>query len=191
MATLAGDGLLNLAFETVLKATGLGSDELVIEAMKVLALKAGIYGMAGGQCADIESENSDDVTDELIDFVNEHKTACMIESSLMIGGILAGAGRDNVNKLERAGSLLGIAFQIRDDILNKTGTAEELGKATGSDEEMGKSNYVAAHGLDEAQKKVIELSSEATKIFDELYKASGIEYAFLSELTNKMTSRKK
>ena len=191
MATLAGDGLLNLAFETVLKATGLGSDELVIEAMKVLALKAGIYGMAGGQCADIESENSDDVTDELIDFVNEHKTACMIESSLMIGGILAGAGRDNVNKLERAGSLLGIAFQIRDDILNKTGTAEELGKATGSDEEMGKSNYVAAHGLDEAQKKVIELSSEATKIFDELYKASGIEYAFLSELTHKMTSRKK
>ena len=75
MATLAGDGLLNFAFETALKASGRGHDDLVIEALKVLALKAGIYGMAGGQCADIENENAEDISDEVIEFVNEHKTA--------------------------------------------------------------------------------------------------------------------
>ena len=191
MATLAGDGLLNLAFETALRASGLGHDDRVIEALKVLALKAGIYGMAGGQCADIENENAENITDDVIDFVNEHKTACMIESSLMIGGILAGATREDVNKLEQAGSFLGIAFQLRDDILNKIGTEKELGKPTGSDEAMGKENYVAVHGLDETQKKVIELSSKAAAIFEDFYKTRGIEYAFLSELANKMCSRNK
>ena len=147
--------------------------------------------MAGGQCADIENENAENITDDVIDFVNEHKTACMIESSLMIGGILAGATREDVNKLEQAGSFLGIAFQLRDDILNKIGTEKELGKPTGSDEAMGKENYVAVHGLDETQKKVIELSSKAAAIFEDFYKTRGIEYAFLSELANKMCSRNK
>ncbi|MBQ3403344.1 MAG: polyprenyl synthetase family protein [Synergistaceae bacterium] len=191
MATLAGDGLLNLAFETALKATGLGHDGRVIEALKVLALKAGIYGMAGGQCADIESENAENITDDVIAFVNEHKTACMIESSLMIGAVLAGADSESVKRLERAGSCLGIAFQIRDDILNRTGTQQELGKPVGSDDEMGKTNYVFLHGLDEAQRKVVELSSEAVSIFDGLYAARNIGYAFLSELARKMEGRKK
>ena len=190
MATLAGDGLLNYAFETALKATGLGHDDLAIEALKVLALKAGIYGMAGGQCADIENENAENISDEVIDFVNEHKTACMIESSLMIGGILAGAKREDVHKLEQAGSFLGVAFQLRDDILNKIGNAEELGKPTGNDEAKGKANYVAIHGLDEAQKKVIDLSSKASVIFKEFYTARKIDYAFLSELASQFEIRK-
>lgn len=189
MATLAGDALLNFAFETALKASGHGHDDLVIEALKVLALKAGIYGMAGGQCADIENENAENISDDVIEFVNEHKTACMIESSLMIGGILAGADVESVKKLETAGSNLGIAFQIRDDILNVTGTEKELGKSVGSDKEKGKKNYVEVHGLEEAQKKVKELSSKAISIFDELYKNNGIEYAFLSELIKEMEAR--
>ena len=191
MATLAGDGLLNLAFETALKASGFGHDDRVLEALKVLALKAGIYGMAGGQCADIESENSEDVNDEVIEFVNEHKTACMIESSLMIGAILAGASSDDIKKLEEAGSCLGIAFQIRDDILNVTGTEKELGKSVGSDKDKGKRNYVALHGLDEAQRKVEELSSKAVSIFDEFYRFRNIEYKFLSKLTMNMIDRMK
>ena len=191
IATLAGDGLLNFAFETALKSFGKGYDGRVIEALKILSLKAGIYGMAGGQCADIENENSNDVSDVLIDFVNEHKTACMIESSLMIGGILAGAEAKDIASLEKAGSCLGIAFQIRDDILNKTGSEKELGKPVGSDESKGKNNYVHVHGLEAAQKKVRELSQSAIEIFDELYKNNGIEYAFLSELTQKMTERTK
>lgn len=191
MATLAGDGLLNYAFETALKATGLGHDDSVIEALKVLALKAGIYGMAGGQCADIESENSDSVDDDVINFVNEHKTACMIESSLMTGGILAGAEQKDIRRLEEAGSSLGIAFQIRDDILNVTGTEKELGKSVGSDESKGKRNYVTLHGLDEAQKKVSELSERAIRIFNEFYMLRNIEYEFLSELSERMTTRTK
>ena len=191
MATLAGDALLNFAFETALRASGRGHDDAVIEALKVLALKAGIYGMAGGQCADIESENAEDISDDVIDFVNEHKTACMIESSLMIGGILSGADVESVKKLEEAGSCLGIAFQIRDDVLNKTGTEKEMGKPVGNDAEKGKTNYVAVHGIEEAQRKVIDLSSKAVSIFDGLYRENGIEYAFLSELTRRMTDRKK
>lgn len=191
MATLAGDGLLNYAFETALKSSGHGHDDRVIEALKVLALKAGIYGIAGGQCADIESENSDRVNDEVINFVNEHKTACMIESSLMIGGILAGGSSDDICRLEEAGSSLGIAFQIRDDILNVTGTEKELGKSVGSDEDKGKRNYVSLHGLEEAQNKVTELTSKAISIFDEFYRLRNIEYAFLSELSERMTTRRK
>ena len=191
MATLAGDALLNFAFETALRASGRGHDDAVIEALKVLALKAGIYGMAGGQCADIESENAENISDDVIDFVNEHKTACMIESSLMIGGILSGADGESVKKLEEAGSCLGIAFQIRDDVLNKTGTEKEMGKPVGNDAEKGKTNYVAVHGIEEAQRKVIDLSSKAVSIFDGLYSDRGIEYAFLSELTRRMTDRKK
>ena len=191
MATLAGDALLNFAFETALRASGRGHDDAVIEALKVLALKAGIYGMAGGQCADIESENAENISDDVIDFVNEHKTACMIESSLMIGGILSGADGESVKKLEEAGSCLGIAFQIRDDVLNKTGTEKEMGKPVGNDAEKGKTNYVAVHGIEEAQRKVIDLSSKAVSIFDGLYRENGIEYAFLSELTRRMTDRKK
>ena len=105
MATLAGDALLNYAFETALRASGRGHDDIVIEALKVLALKAGIYGMAGGQCADIESENAENISDDVIDFVNEHKTACMIESSLMIGGILAGADAESVRNLRKPGAV--------------------------------------------------------------------------------------
>ena len=191
MATLAGDALLNFAFETALRASGRGHDDAVIEALKVLALKAGIYGMAGGQCADIESENAENISDDVIDFVNEHKTACMIEGSLMIGGILSGADGESVKKLEEAGSCLGIAFQIRDDVLNKTGTEKEMGKPVGNDAEKGKTNYVAVHGIEEAQRKVIDLSSKAVSIFDGLYRENGIEYAFLSELTRRMTDRKK
>ena len=190
MATLAGDGLLNYAFETALRASGLGHDDLVIEALKVLALKAGIYGMAAGQCVDIENENVANISDDVINFVNEHKTACMIESSLMIGGILAGASLKDIQQLEKAGSFLGIAFQLRDDVLNKIGNEKELGKPIGSDKEKGKANYVAVHSLEETQTKVIELSSSAAKIFDGFYKSRGIEYAFLSELAKKFGIRR-
>ena len=191
MATLAGDGLLNYAFETALKASGHGHDDRVIEALKVLALKAGIYGVVGGQCADIENENSEEVNDEVIDFVNELKTACMIESSLMIGAILAGAEQEYIRRLEYAGSCLGRAFQIRDDILNVTGTEQELGKSVGNDSDRGKRNYVSLHGLNDAQAKVTELTSRAVQIFNEIYRLRNIDYAFLSELAERMTTRRK
>ena len=123
--------------------------------------------------------------------MNEHKTSCMIESSLIIGAILAGADKEYINRLEEAGKFLGIAFQIRDDILNVTGTEKELGKSIGNDLEKGKRNYVTLHGINEAQKKVTELTSKAVSTFDEIYRLRNIDYAFLSELARRMITRKK
>ncbi|WP_035779217.1 polyprenyl synthetase family protein [Butyrivibrio sp. MC2013] len=191
MATIAGDGLLNLAYETVLNAfpemTELpeydGSiSSRYIAAMQILAEKAGIYGMVGGQCADIEAENRTDVTAEDIIFIHENKTGAMIESALMIGAILAGAGAAEVHKMEQIGSNLGLAFQIQDDILDIEGDSGKLGKTVGSDARNGKTTYVTIHGLDAAREEVERLSEEAMDLLDELGQQTQSDDDFMSEL---------
>ena len=117
MAVLAGDGLLNYAFETACfafeKAQSPAEYEKVAQAMRVLAGKAGIYGMIGGQCADIEAEeHQEEVTEELLLFIHEHKTAALIQCAMMIGAILAGADREQVDAVEKCAYNIGIAFQI-------------------------------------------------------------------------------
>ena len=103
MGVLAGDGLLNYAFETALKSFDLTSDnddkERCLKALKILADKAGIYGMAGGQGADIESDNTGESSEELLMFIHEHKTAAMIQSAMMIGAVLQGASDADVSKI--------------------------------------------------------------------------------------------
>ena len=138
MATLAGDGLLNLAFETAIKGATAGkllsdydgeTKNRYLAALSVLSVKAGIYGMVGGQCADICAENSHDIPDEdmkkTLCYIDENKTGALIESSLMIGSILGGANRAQVRDMERAGSNVGIAFQIQDDILDIIGNQKQ------------------------------------------------------------------
>ena len=166
MATLAGDGLLNFAFETAVKGALTGKElpsydgenkNRFLSALEVLATKAGIYGMVGGQCADIMAENADlgsaDMKDVLA-YIDENKTGALIESSLMVGAILGGADRKQVDLMERAGSNVGIAFQIQDDILDIVGNQEELGKPIGSDEKNNKTTYVSLYGMKEARNKV-------------------------------------
>ncbi len=172
MGILAGDGLLNYAFETALKSFD-AAEELsdkehfqtmkkVSRALSVLAKKAGIYGMVAGQVADIESEGkSDSVTMDVIKFIHENKTAAMIESSLMIGAIVAGADEEDVGVMESVGSDVGLAFQIRDDILDITGSYDKLGKPVGSDEKNDKTTYVTLAGLDKASEDVKALSDRA------------------------------
>ena len=192
MAVLAGDALLNYAYETGLKAFDLCEDgeerTRVINALRILARNAGIYGMVGGQCADLEAENRPQETDaRTLDYIHKHKTACMIESGFVIGAVLAGAPQEDVDKLGRIAENIGIAFQIKDDILDVIGDSEELGKPVGSDEEEGKVTYVTMYGLEKAAEDVRDLSEEALSLFDSL----SVQNGFLRELIVKLISRTK
>lgn len=165
MGILAGDALLNYAFETAMRAFDVADVSMyprVARALQVLAQKAGIYGMIGGQVCDIESENSTEpIEGEKLLFIHEHKTAALIQAAMMIGAILAGAGEDVILRLEQSAYDLGIAFQIQDDILDVTSTFEALGKPIGSDEKNSKQTYVSIYGLDHAKTEVKRLSEEA------------------------------
>lgn len=171
MALLAGDGLLNLAMETATKAFEVTDNpERVGRAISILFRKSGIYGMMGGQCADLlaESLDKDKVTGDLLIFIHEHKTAALIEAALMIGAVLAGADDDTVAKLERIGSNVGQAFQIQDDVLDVESTFEELGKPIGSDIENDKLTYVSLYGLEESKRLVADKSKEAIDLLDSI-----------------------
>lgn len=190
MGILAGDALLNLAYETAAKAFGMEvADTRVARAFAVLAKKAGVYGMVGGQVVDVESEKSDDcpITREKLDFIYRLKTGALIESSMMIGAILAGASSDEVSRVEQIAVKLGLAFQIQDDVLDVTSSFEVLGKPVGSDEKNNKATYVTFEGLDKAVSDVERISKEAKKLLDDL----GYDDAFLKELFEYLIHREK
>lgn len=190
MGILAGDALLNLAYETAAKAFDMEvADTRVARAFAVLAKKAGVYGMVGGQVVDVESEKSDDcsITREKLDFIYRLKTGALIESSMMIGAILAGASSDEVSRVEQIAAKLGLAFQIQDDVLDVTSTLEVLGKPVGSDEKNNKATYVTFEGLDKAVSDVERISKEAEDQLDDL----GYDDAFLKELFEYLIHREK
>ena len=167
MGILAGDALLNLAFETATIALEMEPGNInVSRAIRVLAVKAGIFGMIGGQVVDVESEKRDDcpITRDKLDFIYKLKTGALIESSMMIGAILAGATDEEVEKIEEIAAKLGLAFQIQDDVLDVTSTFEVLGKPIGSDEKNNKPTYVTFEGLDKAKEDVKIISQEACQM---------------------------
>lgn len=192
MAVLAGDGLLNYAFETACMAFEMAENyeeyKQAAAALSVLSKKAGIYGMIGGQCADIEAEdNQESVTKELLLFIHEHKTAALIQSAMMIGAILAGADNKQVDELEKCAYNIGVAFQIQDDILDVTGSIEVLGKPIGSDEKNNKITYVTMHGVEKSKEKVAEMSGEAIAILKSFPKRN----LFLEKLAEQLIYREK
>lgn len=189
MAILAGDALLNYAFETALKAFDrTAHQDRVIRALQVLAQKAGIFGMIGGQTADIEAEaGQKDVTEEMLLFIHANKTAALIQAALMCGAILAGASQEDTDRMEKAAYNIGIAFQIQDDILDVTSTDEVLGKPTGSDVKNGKLTYVSLKGIEQARADDKALSEEAARL---LAGASG-RNLFLEELVRQLMTREK
>ena len=189
MAVIAGDGLLNLAYETTARAIENAGSELQmrrgIRALNVLARNAGIYGMVGGQCADIEAETretletaSDEEKEALLVYIHENKTAAMIRSGFQIGAILGGAPEEDIEELGIIADRIGLAFQIQDDILDVTGSSEDLGKTIGKDAEEGKVTYVSLHGLEAAAEKVESLTREALEAMDRLH----VQNDFLREL---------
>lgn len=191
---LAGDGLLNLAFETAFRAFELvdRSDSAALrriaDALSVLGKKAGVFGMIGGQTADVEAEGRETpMTEDDLLFIHRHKTAALIQASLTIGAILAGADEEQIQVLEKCGEDVGIAFQIQDDILDVVGDSKELGKPVGSDEQNCKQTYVTLKGLEQARADVAALSGEAVS----LLKTFGSEREFLEQLILTLIHRSK
>lgn len=192
MAVLAGDALLNYAFETAAKAFEMTVKEedlrRVAKAFAIFARKAGIYGMIGGQTADIEAENkNEDITAQQLLFIHENKTAALIQSAMMTGAVLAGAGEEETARIEKCAYNIGIAFQIQDDILDVTSSLEVLGKQTGSDEKNHKTTYVTLKGLEEAREDEEKLSEEAIRIIASFKERN----YFLEELIKELITREK
>lgn len=190
MAILTGDALLNRAFEVALKsADKKGPEEhiRILKALRVMASKAGIFGMVGGQVFDVASENLGKAnTLEEVLFIHRLKTSALLQICFMCGGILAGASEKDIELLSIIGENVGIAFQIKDDILDVTSTTEELGKPVGSDEKNNKTTYVSLVGLEQSEKDVEEYSKLAVDSFDNLESKN----QFLRELILSLVSRK-
>ena len=188
MGILAGDALLNYAFETAFRAFVIEpEDSLAIgRALAVLGEKAGIYGMIGGQVIDVK-ETGHAVAKDVLDTIYRLKTAALIEAAMMIGAILVGATEEDVKKVERIAEYVGVAFQIQDDILDVTSTSEVLGKPVHSDEKNEKTTYVTLMGIDEAKKEVESLSNEAITLLHQLPGKN----AFLEELLLQLIHRNK
>lgn len=199
MAVLAGDALLNYAFETAASAFDLVENlpadrkmqgfRAVARALQILSGKAGVYGMIGGQCADICGEElpEEKVTKELLWYIHKNKTAALIEAALVIGAVLAGASEEDTARLEKAAENIGIAFQIQDDILDVTSSLEVLGKPVGSDEKNHKVTYVSLNGLDQSRRDVAALSEEAIEIL----RAFPQRNLFFEELVMTLINREK
>lgn len=190
---LAGDALLNHAYETMLNAIlssySNGYDKDIIfrmnKAAAVIAVKAGIDGMVGGQSLDVYLTGKDMNKDQL-DYIFNLKTGALIEASFMAGGILAGADDNTVDDLCLAGHLVGVAFQIQDDILDIYGSEKELGKPVHSDEKNNKNTYVSLYGLDAAKEAVSDMSVRAENILKNIG-----DNEFLIQLVNYLINRTK
>ncbi|MCD8053238.1 MAG: polyprenyl synthetase family protein [Lachnospiraceae bacterium] len=182
MGILTGDCLLTYAFETAAQAFSCTADAARVgQALGILAAKAGIYGMAGGQVVDVE-KTGQPVTAEELDFIYRLKTGALLEASLMIGAVLAGADEKQTQVMERIGTDVGLAFQIRDDILDVVSSEEELGKPIGSDERNAKTTYVSLYGLEAAQREVTRRSEEAVELLQALPGDTSFFRAFIEKL---------
>ena len=159
MAVLAGDGLLTLAFEVMLEQKGV-APEALINTVREVAMCAGNFGMVGGQGLDLEYEGKQ-ITQEQLRTLHAGKTGALFIAAIRGGAQLAGADSEQLKALTRFADLLGLAFQITDDILDVTGTQEELGKPIGSDEKNHKSTYVSLYGLEGAQALAEKTVAEA------------------------------
>lgn len=189
MGVLAGDALLNYAFETALNAYDADVDTVrVTEAMRLLARKAGVFGMIGGQVVDVESEKKQlEMTKEKLDFIYELKTGALIEASMMIGAVLAGATEEQVETVENVAKKIGLAFQIQDDILDIEGDEATLGKPIGSDERNEKCTFVTFAGIEKSKEEVKRLTDEALEELNSLPEKN----EFLNELLKYLVYRDK
>ena len=187
MGVLAGDALLNYAFETAAEAFDKSTDlRRTAKALQILSRKAGIYGMIGGQVVDVQSSGNA-IDQDKLDFIYELKTGALLEAAMMVGAVLAGASEEEVAVIEKVASDVGIAFQIRDDILDVTSTSQVLGKPINSDEKNHKTTYVTMEGLKKAEKDVKEISRRAIDVLDQL----GRKNEFLRNLILELVIREK
>ncbi|MBP5595824.1 MAG: polyprenyl synthetase family protein [Pseudobutyrivibrio sp.] len=188
MGILTGDALLNYAFETALNAYDAEDADVnaITSAMRILARKAGVFGMIGGQVVDVMSEKHQlEIDEERLHFIYELKTGALIEASMMIGAALAGASEEEITTVESVASMIGMAFQIQDDILDIEGDEAKLGKPIGSDERNEKSTYVTFAGIEKSKQEVRRLTDEAIEKLNSLPNKN----EFLVELLNYLVYR--
>ena len=189
MGVLAGDALLNLAYETMIQAFRYREeDDRIYRAASILSNKSGLSGMLGGQGLDVENEKNGTqrYDEEELLYIYEHKTAALLEASMMVGAVLGGASREQINSAETIGSRIGRAFQIRDDVLDVTSTQEELGKPVFSDAKNEKTTFVTLYDTDRAETIVDRLTAEALKELETLPGST----EFLAALFRDMAGRK-
>jgi len=166
MAILAGDGLLSLAVEVMARRIDKPEGIRAAKALHAVIKAAGINGMVAGQVSDIINEGKP-ITAEILAAIHRRKTGCLITACFEAGAILGGGDAYIIKEMTRLGAVVGLAFQIRDDILDVTSTAEKLGKPIGSDSKNQKSTYVSVHGLEAAEAEYQRLSREALEIIEQ------------------------
>lgn len=187
MGVLAGDALIVEAFAAASRAFEVTKHPYRVgEAFRILAEKTGIYGMIGGQVVDVELTNQPIPKDKL-DFIYRLKTGALLEASMLIGAVLAGAGQQECAKISQIALNVGLAFQIQDDILDVTSSQEVLGKPVGSDEKNCKTTYVTLEGIEKAREEVKRLSDEALSILHSL----DVKNEFLEQLIIMLITREK
>lgn len=189
-AILAGDGLLHESYEIALQTFQQEIPiERVIKALTVFSRKTGIRGMLGGQSADVLNTGMD-ISEELLQYIYQYKTGALMEGSMMIGAILGGASEDQVLIIEKIGASIGLAFQVKDDLLDLYGDATVLGKPVLSDEKNKKMTYVTIYGAEKAQEEISRLTQEAVDSLAQMG-TNAEEREFLTELFYYLTSRDK
>lgn len=186
LAILAGDGLLTYAFEVMLEAVCNKTESKYAKAAKLIANYSGSQGMLVGQVVDVQSEGHK-IDDKTLMFIHDNKTGGLIKAALMAGALIGGADSDTVGDFEKIGYNMGIAFQIKDDILDVTSTSEVLGKPILSDIKNNKQTYVSLYGLDNAQQDYETLSTGAVKMINNI----GDKADFLSWYANALINREK
>ncbi len=189
-AILAGDGLLNLAYETMSHALVMETDMSKLRgkilAMATLAGAAGAYGMVAGQSVDLASEGKE-VSLETLQYIEKHKTGCLLTAPLVMAGNMAGIPAEKLQQLAHAGQAIGTSFQIWDDVLDVQGSFEELGKPIHSDEVNAKATFVSCFGLEKAKEEALCLTAEALECLAFL---PGEEGETLRQLTEYLTTRR-
>lgn len=188
IAILAGDGLLNFAYETMLKSIPFNTSSCYryILAIKEISKAAGVFGMIGGQTVDIQSKD-DIIEEEKLIFIHNNKTSALIEASIVSGAIIAGASDEQIDNLRSYGHAIGLCFQIRDDILDKIGDEDTLGKNIGSDEINHKLTYLSLYGMENSINETQRLNRKA---IESLSIFENKDTMFLKELANYLTNRK-
>ncbi|RMF92817.1 MAG: polyprenyl synthetase family protein [Candidatus Schekmanbacteria bacterium] len=185
-AILTGDALLTYAFQIMtapetIKRVGA---EKAVKISKDIADKAGIFGMIGGQVADIESEKKN-ISKQRLRFIHLNKTAALITASIRTGAIVADCSKKELEKLTNFGEKIGLAFQIKDDILNVEGSKDLTGKSVGSDAEKGKATYPALYGLEKSKKIAKKLIEESDSIIESM----NLKFSYLKDIAQMVLSR--
>lgn len=176
MAVLAGDALLNRAFEVLGREPASAPPERRLQAVNLVAAAVGTAGMIGGQVFDLQHEGALDGDDRpshrasarALERIHRLKTGALIEASTRLGGVHAGAGPEGVEQLGRIGAELGLLFQIGDDILDEVGSSKDLGKTPGKDRQAGKLTYPGLYGLEAARKQAARAADRCLALIEGL-----------------------